>query len=109
MDSINICTKGAVEPSLRHVKLTDHFLHQMHRMPKIDRLAFFDALANGQFDRAASHSGLDHVRGAACMGQSYVVFKVDDRDRNVLAFLTVLDPDKARTINRRRDTKLVRL
>lgn len=93
----------------RHAKLTDHFLAAMGRMPKTDRLAFLEALERGAFDRAATRANLIDVKGAACMGQSFVVFKIDSHDRRVLAFLTVLDLDKSRVIARRRDTKVVPL
>lgn len=93
----------------QHVKITDHFARQAsERLPEHDVMALWFAILDGRLGRAVLDLRRGE-RGVAAFGSSYVVFAHDEDDPGEVALLTVLDPDKAHVIGRRRDTRLLDL
>lgn len=93
----------------QHVKITDHFARQAEeRLPKRDVMALWTAILDGRFGRAVLKLRRGE-RAVAAIGTSYVVFMRDEQDPGEVALMTVLDPNTAAGLNRRRDTRLVDL
>ncbi len=92
-----------------HFKVTSHFLRQAReRCPPSDLSRLWDLLLSGRLEQAARMLGPREERGAVALGSSYVVFKIDQKDRWVVALLTILSAKEGATIARRRDTRLIR-
>lgn len=100
---------GHFDTPPQHVKITDHFARQAsERLPEHDVMALWFAILDGRLGRAVL--GLRRgERAVAAFGSSYVVFAHDEDDPGEVALLTVLDPDRAHVIGRRRDTRLIDL
>lgn len=96
------------EPRPRHVKLTTHFLHQANeRMPREDVLAMWDLLYTGALFEAAQK--LDNDNGAISVGSTWIVFCIEARDPRVLVLKTALRASQTHVIQRRADTRVLRL
>lgn len=92
----------------RHVKLTTHFLHQANeRMPREDILTLWDLLYTGSLFETAEK--LDGDNGAVSVGNTWIVFCIEARDPRVLVLKTALRASQAGVIQRRSDTRVLRL
>jgi hypothetical protein len=97
---------------VRHVKLTEHFLGTAYdRLSAQDMGEVMLALADGSIQRTAhaecSCPGQDRL--ALSVGRAVVIVTLDENDPEVTTVLTVLGPEEQKCLNRRSDTRAVRL
>jgi len=94
---------------VRHVKITEHFLQSaQQRLEEQDIARLWRVLSDGRLFKLAEKLRPGE-KGAVGIGSGYVIFCEDSEDAGLLALLTLLGRGSSDSIQRRRDTRLMRL
>ena len=91
------------------IKMTEHFLEKAAKHIRFaDRNRLWQSMVDGRLE-AAARSLPEHLKGAVCLGSSWMVFCVDRNDGFVVALITALSADACASIKKRRDTVITSL